>query len=257
MKTFRTFALSAISFMAIFFGLSTATAQSGNQLLDALVTEINSQPSGGMQSDGVVSMVAKAEGSVLNMHVTLDESIVPLSMFSALIDEIKAGVKENKYSFSDEEVEMASIFDASGISFQYVLKGNKSGTVLKKDVSFYDLLAMSKFSSSEGDVFENMPIKDLVALIDAGMKLEDGGAACVLKGNNVVFEIEFPKDEYDVMKQLAESNPELLDEMFSKMLLELLNEDGKAIFDSIRKRGYGFGISIKCGKNVPIFISLD
>ena len=74
MKTFRTFALSAISFMAIFFGLSTATAQSGNQLLDALVTEINSQPSGGMQSDGVVSMVAKAEGSVLNMHVTLNET---------------------------------------------------------------------------------------------------------------------------------------------------------------------------------------
>ena len=44
---------------------------------------------------------------------------------------------------------------------------------------------------------------------------------------------------------------------FGLSAILLLDADGKAVFDSIRKRGYGCAISVKCGKNVPIYISFD
>ena len=260
MRTFRTFGLSAILFMAMFFGQSytcTVSAQSGNQLIDVIVDEINSQPQDDLQSSGIISMKATAEGSLLKIVVILNEDDVPVSMYSALIDGVKTDVKENKYKSTAEEIELFSIFDEAGISFQYVLMGNNSGTVLKKDVSYFDILALSKLSSFDGDVYANMPVEELVELMNKGMKSEDGSCGCVLKGRNVAFEIEYPKNEYDAMRQIADSDPELLSEFFNNTLLELLDADGRALLDSIKKRGYSLGVSIKCGKNVPIYISLD
>lgn len=252
MKTLKSLKLFVIAFMMMFVGgsLSTEATAQVDGSFEYLSEDF-------LDGSGILSFEVEEEDGIFKCVFLVDEDVIPVEFVSGIMESTKDAVKEEE--LTPEEEIIASMMVEEGYSFQYIIKGNKSGKSVKIEASVREALLLARLfeNNDESFIYENMPIEEMVALINEAMASEDGSTGCKLVGKKIVFEMKTSKSEYDEMKAVCDMEPALTKKLFTSFFANNLDSDTKVIVDSIKKRGYTFALSIVCNGEKPIIIDLD
>lgn len=259
MKTNTPFTFYAVMFVAMFMAASFTghvSAQIDNSAVNELLKSYTAENDEDLKKAGIISMDIEPNGTLITFNVVLDEDIVSLDAFRMTLNAVKESIANGLVQFTADEQELIGLFKEQGFEFCYSVKGNKSAGLLRKDISVEEMVFMSREGAEENIVSE-MPIEDIVALLDKSMSAIDASSGCTLEGSRLVIEMELGQSEYNDMKQVFDQDPQLFAALIGKNFSQGLDEASKAVFKGVKERGYSFALSFKCRNNAPITFDLD
>lgn len=254
MKTIRLF---VVAFLAMILGTSFGNhvvAQSNNEILEQMMRMYSSQDEDEMRDAGILSYDINVDGSVYIFNILLDEDVTNVETMGEFMSLAKKKAATGEI-FSSDDYETIDQMESLGITFRYIVRGNKSGKRIVHNFTMREFLAFEKLSADDNTFGDEMSIDDIVSLLDKTLAAEDETMRCVRRGKVVYIEQEVYARDYADVKAAMEEQPEFMQAMMMEMLTG--NPDAAEVFYSIIRKGYRIAYSVKCADKQPIIINLD
>lgn len=246
--------LYVVTFLAMILGASFSNhvvAQSNNEILEQMMRKYISQDKDEMRDAGILSYDINVDGSVYIFNILLDEDVTYVETMGELMSLAKKKAATGEI-FSYDDYETIEQIESLGITFRYIVRGNRSGKRIVHNFTIREFLAIEKLAADFGD---EMSIDDIVRLVDKTFAVEDETMRCVRRGKVVYIEQEMHARGYADVKAAMEEDPEFM----QAMIMEILTGDPDAaeVLYSIIRKGYRIAYSVKCAGKQPININLD
>ena len=249
--------LYVVAFLAMILGTSFSNhvvAQSNNEILEQMMRMYISQDEDEMRDAGILSYDINVDGSVYIFNILLDEDVTYVETMGELMSLAKKKAATGEI-FSYDDYETIEQMESLGITFRYIVRGNRTGKRVVHNFTMREFLAFEKLSADDSTFGDEMSIDDIVRLLDKTLAAEDESMRCVRRGKVVYIEQEVPANDYDDIKYVMEDSPELMKNIFQEMMAS--DPDAVEVFRSITKKGYRLAYSVKCGSKQPIVLELD
>ena len=231
-------------------------AQTSGQILELLKENANLHDNSALKESGVLSVSAVVDGSKLKFEVLLDEKTISLDAFGQMVDKVKVSVAEKSPLLNTDEKAFAEMFGKHRLSCLYVIKGNKSKSVLNKDLSYVEALELSrKLATNRNDEYAGMPVKDIVKMVNKELENEKG-LYCSYRSDTLMVSMEISREEYDIITQMPEEEAAMLKKNISSSFVNKSHNLRKLVA-SVRKRGFSFAFLIRCEYEPPIVIGVN
>jgi hypothetical protein len=253
----KTIKLYVVAFVAMLFGASfsnRAAAQSDNEFLEQMMRMYISQDEDEMRDAGILSYDVSVDGSVYIFDLLLDEDFVYVETMGELMSLAKKKAATGEI-FSYDDYETIDQMESLGITFRYIVRGNRSGKRIVHNFTMREFLAFEKLSADDSIFGDEMSIDDIVRLLDKTLAAEDETMRCVRRGKVVYIEQEVYARDYADVKAAMEEQPEFMQTMMMEMFTG--DPDAAEVFYSIIRKGYRIAYSVKCADKQPIIINLD
>ena len=249
--------LYVVAFLAMILGTSFSNhvvAQSDNEILEQMMRMYISQDEDEMRDAGILSYDINVDGSVYIFNILLDEDVTNVETMGEFMSLAKKKAATGEI-FSYDDYETIDQMESLGITFRYIVRGNRTGKRVVHNFTMREFLAFEKLSADDSTFGDEMSIDDIVRLLDKTLAAEDESMRCVRRGKVVYIEQEVPANDYDDIKYVMEDSPELMKNIFQEMMAS--DPDAVEVFRSITKKGYRLAYSVKCGSKQPIVLELD
>jgi hypothetical protein len=184
----------------------------------------------------------------------LDEDVTYVETMGELMSLAKKKAATGEI-FSYDDYETIDQMESLGITFRYIVRGNKSGKRIVHNFTMREFLAFEKLSADDSIFGDEMSIDDIVRLLDKTLAAEDETMRCVRRGKVVYIEQEVYARDYADVKAAMEEQPEFMQAMMMEMFTG--DPDAAEVFYSIIRKGYRIAYSVKCADKQPIIINLD
>ncbi|MBQ5895406.1 MAG: hypothetical protein IIW75_02420, partial [Bacteroidaceae bacterium] len=225
-----------------------------NEILEQMMRMYISQDEDEMRDAGILSYDINVDGSVYIFNILLDEDVTYVETMGELMSLAKKKAATGEI-FSYDDYETIEQMESLGITFRYIVRGNRTGKRVVHNFTMREFLAFEKLSADDSTFGDEMSIDDIVRLLDKTLAAEDESMRCVRRGKVVYIEQEVPANDYDDIKYVMEDSPELMKNIFQEMMAS--DPDAVEVFRSITKKGYRLAYSVKCGSKQPIVLELD
>ena len=249
--------LYVVAFLAMILGTSFSNhvvAQSNNEILEQMMRMYISQDEDEMRDAGILSYDVSVDGSVYIFDLLLDEDVTYVETMGEMMSLAKKKAATGEI-FSYDDYETIEQMESLGITFRYIVRGNRSGKRIVHNFTMREFLAFEKLSADDSTFGDEMSIDDIVRLLDKTFAAEDETMRCVRRGKVVYIEQEMHARDYADVKAAMEEEPELMQAMIMGIFTG--DPDAAEVFYSIIRKGYRIAYSVKCAGKQPIIINLD
>ena len=253
----KTIKLYVVAFVAMLFGASfsnRAAAQSDNEFLEQMMRMYISQDEDEMRDAGILSYDVNVDGSVYIFDLLLDEDFVYVETMGELMNLAKRKAATGEI-FSYDDYETIEQMESLGVTFRYIVRGNRTGKRVVHNFTMREFLAFEKLSADDSAFGDEMSIDDIVRLLDKTLAAEDESMRCVRRGNVVYLEQEMTPNDFADVKVAMEEAPSLMKSIMVETLIS--DPEGAEVFYMIIREGYSIAYSVRCGNRQPIIINLD
>lgn len=259
-RFFMLFAGAFISLMVFSAFNSEVSAQSKNENIRYIVNAVKEELGA---DDGCKVRSVTVEDNIV--VVDLISTDVPAELFCNLMHAVKSYMNDNDMQLPFEGEEFVDAFKAAGckgvLIKVYDTGSNKSKNVnltAKEFAAFSCMGDMSDNSQVMMDFMSYLPIEDIVKIMNAGVKEEDGDEAAVVLENKVIFFIiQLSSDELAEIWQVEEQYPGAMKEMMKMQMAENSDPSVAMIIEIARKHGCKFGFKYTAYGQKTLAVVLD